>query len=150
MDDSANELYFVFWCDHSRDSNGVLLCNCLVGALPFSNYVMRSFPLSGAMVLHPAHYDLIDNHHGDRQKKTKKRYPGCLANAMNGLFYGVVANQRQPQYTYNVIQRRCQPRPTTIPGMHILRGGSPYISGCNEQANGADHRQSTDSVRLCC
>ena len=22
MDDSANELYFAFWCGHSRDSNG--------------------------------------------------------------------------------------------------------------------------------
>ena len=31
MDDSTNELYFVFWCGHSRYR--VLLCNCLVGAL---------------------------------------------------------------------------------------------------------------------
>ena len=51
----------------------------------------------------------------------KKRYPGCLAHAVLGMFYSVVANQRQPQYTYNVLQRRCQPRPTVI---CILDGGA--------------------------
>ena len=30
------------------------------------------------------------------------------------MSYNVVVNQRQPQYTYNVLQRRCQPRPTII------------------------------------
>ena len=30
------------------------------------------------------------------------------------MFYSIVANQRQPQYTYNVLQRRCQPRPTIL------------------------------------
>ena len=40
----------------------------------------------------------------------KKWYPGCLAHAVNGMFYSVVVNQRQPQCTYNVLQRRCQPR----------------------------------------
>ena len=48
------------------------------------------------------------------KRKTKKRYPGCLAHAVTGMFYSVVANQRQPRYTYNVLQRRCQPRPTII------------------------------------
>ena len=45
-------------------------------------------------------------------KKKKNRYPGCLAHAVIGMFSSVVANQRQPQHTYNVLQRRCQPRPT--------------------------------------
>ena len=30
------------------------------------------------------------------EKKEKKGYPGCLAHAVIGMFYGVVANQRQP------------------------------------------------------
>ena len=30
------------------------------------------------------------------------------------MFYSVVTNQRQPQYTFNVLQRRCQPRPTIV------------------------------------
>ena len=57
---------------------------------------------------------LLDNHPGDRQKdKAKtKRYPGCLAHAAIGMFYSVVTDQCQPQYTYNVLQRRCQPRLT--------------------------------------
>ena len=51
--------YLVFWCGHSRDSNEwVLLCICLVGASPCSHYAMRSFPLCGVRVLHPAQYDL--------------------------------------------------------------------------------------------
>ena len=34
---------------------------------------------------------------GDRQKKNeKKRYPGCLARVVSGMFHGVVANRRQP------------------------------------------------------
>ena len=50
----ASMSYFVFWCGHSRGSNGyVLLCNSLVGALPYSYYVMRSFPLCGVRALHP-------------------------------------------------------------------------------------------------
>ena len=36
-----------------------------------------------------------------KEGKTK-RYSGCLAQAVIGMFYSVVANQRQPQYTYNV------------------------------------------------
>ena len=31
----------------------VLLCNFLVGALPYSHYAMQSFPLCGVRVLHP-------------------------------------------------------------------------------------------------
>ena len=31
----------------------------------------------------------------DRRKRTKQ-YPGCLAQAVSGMFYSVVANRRQP------------------------------------------------------
>ena len=66
---------FVLWCGHSRDSNGywILLCNCLVGVLPYSHYVMRSFPLCGVRVFYPAQYDVLDNnHHGEPPKKKEK------------------------------------------------------------------------------
>ena len=56
--------------------------------------------------------------------KRKKRYPACLAYAVIGMFYSVIANQRQPQYTYNVLQRRYQPRP---PILYILRGGQKPV-----------------------
>ena len=40
----------------SRDSNGYTLYNSLMGALPYklSHWVIRSFPLYGVKVLHPA------------------------------------------------------------------------------------------------
>ena len=91
----------------------MLLCNCLVGALPYSHYVMRSFPLCGVRVLHPPHYVVYSITIMVTAKKQQKRYLGCLAHAVIGMLYSVVANQRQPQYTHNVLQRRCQPRPTT-------------------------------------
>ena len=125
MDDSANELLcFLVW--PLQRQQWTLLCNCLLGALPFSHYAMQSFPLCGVRVLHPAQYDLLDNHQGDRQKQKqkqqKKRHAGCLSHAVIGMFYSVVANQRQPQYTYNVLQHRRQPRPTININM-IYRGG---------------------------
>ena len=54
-------------------------------------------------------------------KTEKKRYPGCLAHAVTGMVYNAVANQHQPRYTYNVLQRRCQPRPVII--YIYVRGG---------------------------
>ena len=100
MDGSAYELLcFLVW--PLRRQQWVLLCNCLVGALPYSHYAERSFPLSGVRVLHLAQYDLLDNHHGDPLKTRKeRRYAGCLAHAVIGMFYSVVANQRQPQYIH--------------------------------------------------
>ena len=32
--------------------------NCLVDALPYSHYVVRSFPLCGVRILHPAQHNL--------------------------------------------------------------------------------------------
>ena len=53
MDNSANELLCLLVWPLQRQQL-VLLCNCLVGALPCSHFVMRSFPLCGVRVLHPA------------------------------------------------------------------------------------------------
>ena len=40
--------YFVFFGAATPETAmGILLCNCLVGALPYSHYVMRSLPLCG-------------------------------------------------------------------------------------------------------
>ena len=41
----------------SVDNQGTV-CFFFVAALPFSYYVMRSFPLCGVRVLHSAQYDL--------------------------------------------------------------------------------------------
>ena len=57
VDDSANELLgFLVW--PLQRHQWVLLHNCLVGALPYSHYVTRSFPLCGVRVLHSAHHYL--------------------------------------------------------------------------------------------
>ena len=67
----------------------VLRCNCLVGALPYSHYAMRSFPLGGVRVLHHAQYDLTRKPSWWPPKK-KKRYPGCLAHAVSGMVYSSI------------------------------------------------------------
>ena len=92
-DDSANELLrFLMW--PFQRQQWVLLCNCLVGALPCSHYyAMRSSPLCGVRVVHPAQYDLTRQRSWQPPKnKQNKRYPGCLAHTVIGMFYNVVAN----------------------------------------------------------
>ena len=84
----------------------VLLCNCLVGALPYSHYVIRSFPCAESGFSTPHNMIYLGNYNGDRQTKKKKRQPGFLAHAVIGMFCSVVANQRQPQYTYQVYLKR--------------------------------------------
>ena len=65
VDDSANELLcFLVWPLQRRQ--WVLICNCLMGALPYSHYVKRSFPVCGVRVLHPAQMTQLDNHHMGR------------------------------------------------------------------------------------
>ena len=61
-----------------------------------------------------------------KKQKQKKRYPGCLAHAVIGMFNSAVANQRQPQHTHNVLQRRCQPRLTIIYIIYF-RGALRYL-----------------------
>ena len=55
MDNSANGLHFI---GQFRDSNAYCYVSALwVGTLPYSHYVIRSFPLCGVRVLHPAQND---------------------------------------------------------------------------------------------
>ena len=56
MGDSANEL-LCFLVSPLQRQHWLLLCDCIVGALPYSHNVMRSFPLCEVRVLHPAQYD---------------------------------------------------------------------------------------------
>ena len=69
MDNSANELYFVFLYDSIYGDGYYYLCECLMSALLYSHCVMRCFPLGGVKVLHPAQYDLLDDHCGDHKEK---------------------------------------------------------------------------------
>ena len=121
MDDSTNELLrFLMW--PLQRQQWVLPCNCLVGALPYSHYVMGHSPCAelGFSTPHNMIYSItivVTAH-------KKKRYPACLVHAVIGMFYSIVASQRQPQYTHNVLQRRCQPRPTTM--YMFLRGEGQY------------------------
>ena len=70
----------------------------------------------------------LENHHGDRQKK--KTVPWLSSSRSDWHVYSAVANQRQPQYTYNVLQRRCQPRPTIK--YVYFRGGGGGWGKCNQ------------------
>ena len=95
MDGSANELLrFLVWS--LQGQQWVSLCNCLVGALPYSHYVMRSFPLCAVRVLFPAQYDLLANDPGNRppQKKTVRWLSSSCSD-------------------WHVLQRRCQLTPTS-------------------------------------
>ena len=72
MDDSANEL-LCFCGVTTPETAMILLCNCLVGALPYLHYVMQSFLMCGFRVLHPAQYDLLDNHPGTAKIKIETK-----------------------------------------------------------------------------
>ena len=58
MTASKELIYFLVW-PLPEIATGIL-CNCLVGALPWTGiqYVIPSFPLRGVMVLHSARKDL--------------------------------------------------------------------------------------------
>ena len=113
----------------TRRQQWLSLCNGLVGGLPYSHYVMRSFPLCRVRVLHPAQYDLpltrppaaIVRDHQKKRKRKKKRYHGCLAHAAIGMFFPVASlpTTDDANIQENVLQRRCQPTPTA---MHVLGG----------------------------
>ena len=91
--------YFVFWCGHSRDSNGYYYVTA--SWVPYHIYTTRCDHSAYAELgfSTPHNMILLDNHHGDRQK-IKKRYPGCLAHAAIGMLYSAVAIQRQLQHIY--------------------------------------------------
>ena len=113
MDDNANELLCVLVWPLQRQQ-WVLLSNCLVGALPYSLSVMRTFPLCGVRVIHPAQYNLTRQPLWWPPNKIKINVTLVSPRSDWVGVYGVMSNQRQPQYTYNGLQRRCQPRPPII------------------------------------
>ena len=60
-----------------------IIYNCLVGALPYSHYAMRSFPLCGVRVLHPAQNDLTSITTLATAKKKNKKKTGTLVVVYN-------------------------------------------------------------------
>ena len=128
--------YFVYWCGHSRDSNGYYYVTASWVPYHVHTTCCDHSPCAelgfstphNTIQLDNHHGDRqLDNHHDDRQEKKKKRYPACLVHAVIRMFYSVVTNQRQPQYTCYILQRRCQPRSTII--RIFLRGAGGGAGG---------------------
>ena len=75
-----------------------LLCKYLVGALPCAHYVIYHPP--SAEIRIPRHKNDLTRPPGVVTAKTKQEknntYPGCLAHAVKGVCFSVVANRRQP------------------------------------------------------
>ena len=61
--------------------------------------MVRSFSLCVVRVPHPAQYDILDNHHGNRKKKTKKKTVPWLYSSRSD---------------WHALHRRGQPTPTPI------------------------------------
>ena len=106
--------YFVFWCGHSRDSIG-----CYYVTASWVLYLIRTTrcdhsPCSKSGCSTPHNMIQLDNHHRDRQNENKKTVPWLSSSRSDWHVLRVMANQRQPQYTHNVLQRRFQPNPTII------------------------------------
>ena len=91
--------YFAFWRGHSTDSNRYYYVTASWVPRHINTTWCYHSPCAelGFSTPHNMIYQVLDNNHVDRQKN-KKRYPGCLAHAVIGMFYSAVANQRQPQY----------------------------------------------------
>ena len=85
-----------------------LLSNCLMSALPYQHYEIRSFPPVRSKASPPRTNDLsLDGElrRPPKKNKTKKKrkksmYPVCLAHVVRGMFYSVFATRRQPTYIY--------------------------------------------------
>ena len=99
MDDSANELYFVFWCGHSRDSDGYYYVTA--SWVPYhihttccdhSPCVDLGFSTSRNII-----YLIISM--VTAKNKTKKKTVPWLSSSRSD---------------WHVLQRRCQPTPTPI------------------------------------
>ena len=58
VEDSANEFILCFLMWPLQRQQRVFLCNCLVGAIPYSHCATRSLLLCGVRVLYPAQYNL--------------------------------------------------------------------------------------------
>ena len=70
--------------------------------------------LSGSNGLHPAEYDLT---------RARSRLRGCLAQAVNGVFYDAVANRRQPGWKKGGGQERNRESGGEMRGVTRGRGG---------------------------
>ena len=119
--------YFVFWCGHSRESNGYyyvtaswgpydIIFTLSDGIIPL---VLKSFSTPHKMIYNSNSIIIMVT------TKKKKMYPGCLAHAVIGMFYSVVANQCQPQYAYFV--QRCTGSVQTEANYNMYMGG-----GCDD------------------
>ena len=98
MDDSVNELiHFLVW-PLPETARGFTM-QLPRGCLTTTHYVIRSsIPLAEARFFRQQKVILTRPPAVVTAKKTKKRYAGCLliAHAVQGVFYSVVANRRQP------------------------------------------------------
>ena len=86
---------------------------------------MRSLPLCGVRVLHPAQYDLLYNHPTvlvTAKKKKKKKVPWLSSSRSDWHVFSVVANQRQPQYIHNCFTAASVPTEANY-YMYIFNGG---------------------------
>ena len=91
-----------------------ILCNCLVGALPDKRYEIRSFNLCGVTAVLPGTNCVTRPPTMPTANKKWKRpgYPDCLAHAVIGAFYSVIANRRQTNlYMYNICLLYTSPSP---------------------------------------
>ena len=84
----------------------VYMWNSRVGSLPYSKHcVMLSFPLNG---VRGSPYRMTWSTSTTvmatlpKTARKDKKYPGCLDHATIGVFDIVVANERQPHYTYDI------------------------------------------------
>ena len=103
MDDNVNGLkHFLVW--PQLEAAMGLVCNCLVGALPCTHYVIPSSSLCGVKVL-PA--QTISNSTTNRGERERKRHPGCLAHVVRGVFHCVVGNRRQPNIEIDIPGKKC-------------------------------------------
>ena len=89
-----------------------ILCNCQVGALPYKHCGIRSSPLCGAKVLHPAQYDLTR--------------PSAMTTAKNTTRTNTktVFWLSSSRSDWRDIQRCCQPMPTQP--IYLVYAGYTY------------------------
>ena len=94
MTASIELIFFPVWA-LPETAMGVL-CDCLMGASPSTLHDSISL-LVQSKVLHPPQMTNSTASCSDRKKnKTNGMYLGCPGDAVSGMFYGVVANRRQP------------------------------------------------------
>ena len=104
-----------------------VLCNGLVGVLPYTWYTVRDtiIPLVRRKGSPRTKNDLTRPPAVVTAKK--KRYPDCLAYVVRGVFYSVVANRRQPNLYSGHDPRGYEPS-FIVPGRRILDGESQGFS----------------------